>query len=602
VPEEQAGHQRATGNYIAQADHGSTAIVASYEYAPPRPVDPETLDAARRRLAELPLEQVPDPGPLSHGSRMYLSPNPLFVGREDKLKTLAAILKTGDATRERVATVAVTGMGGVGKSQLANEFVHRYRQYFLGGVFWLSFADANAVPGEVASCGGAGTMELRPDFRAIPLEDQVREVMSAWQSPLPRLLVFDNCENQELVRKWRPRAGGCRVVITSRRGWNDPTLGVRSLQLDVLSRDKSIALLGEYSKNLADNEDPTLNAIASELGDLPLALHMAGSYLRTYRRYRRVGGPAEYLSELRRPNLLRHPSLQEPKGISATEHEQNVARTFELSYQQLNTDDSTDALAVKLLARAALFAPGEPIPTDLLLSTADLPDDRSEAGLEAEDALDRIVELGLLEEEAETLRMHRLVAAFVRDRVADEEAQTAVEAALLETVGNLLNEGYPTRLLGLLPHLRSVTDVARQREDEQAALLCNQLAYYLQMVGEYAQAKPLYERALTIREEVLGPEHPDTAQSLDNLAVLLDAQGDYAQAKPLYERALAIYEEVLGPEHPNTEVIRQNLQPSKTDRRHSVSLFLGLSSAAVPDEEAIKMLSTVASVGGDVPR
>src|SRR6516162_10201987 len=69
--------------------------------------------------------------------------------------------------------------------------------------------------------------------------------------------------------------------------------------------------------------------------------------------------------------------------------------------------------------------------------------------------------------------------------------------------------------------------------------------------GAYLEARPLYERALAIREKVLGPEHPWTAESLNNLASLLQAQGDLAGSRPLYERALAIREKVFGPEHPN---------------------------------------------------
>ena len=57
--------------------------------------------------------------------------------------------------------------------------------------------------------------------------------------------------------------------------------------------------------------------------------------------------------------------------------------------------------------------------------------------------------------------------------------------------------------------------------------------------GDFAGARPLIERAVAIREKVLGPEHPDTAVSLSNLAILLQAQGDLAGARPLYERALA---------------------------------------------------------------
>ena len=67
------------------------------------------------------------------------------------------------------------------------------------------------------------------------------------------------------------------------------------------------------------------------------------------------------------------------------------------------------------------------------------------------------------------------------------------------------------------------------------------------------------ERALAIREKALGPEHPDTATSLNNLAVLHQDQGDLAGARPLYERALAIREKVLGPEHPDTATSLNNL-------------------------------------------
>jgi tetratricopeptide (TPR) repeat protein len=60
-------------------------------------------------------------------------------------------------------------------------------------------------------------------------------------------------------------------------------------------------------------------------------------------------------------------------------------------------------------------------------------------------------------------------------------------------------------------------------------------------------------------DKVLGPEHPNTASSLNNLAALRYEQGDYAGARPLYERALAILEKALGPEHPSTNHARSNL-------------------------------------------
>jgi tetratricopeptide (TPR) repeat protein len=58
---------------------------------------------------------------------------------------------------------------------------------------------------------------------------------------------------------------------------------------------------------------------------------------------------------------------------------------------------------------------------------------------------------------------------------------------------------------------------------------------------------------------VLGPDHPDTALSLNNLGYLLRAQGQMSEARPYYERALAIYERVLGPDHSYTRTVRGNL-------------------------------------------
>src|SRR5262245_46349115 len=101
--------------------------ITIYAQARPRPVDPETLAAAERKLTALPLETIPDPAPLPSGSRMPLRRNPLFVGREADLRALATTLKGGD-TAAISQTAAASGLGGIGKTQLASEFVHRYGQ------------------------------------------------------------------------------------------------------------------------------------------------------------------------------------------------------------------------------------------------------------------------------------------------------------------------------------------------------------------------------------------------------------------------------------------------------------------------------------------
>jgi CHAT domain-containing protein len=69
--------------------------------------------------------------------------------------------------------------------------------------------------------------------------------------------------------------------------------------------------------------------------------------------------------------------------------------------------------------------------------------------------------------------------------------------------------------------------------------------------GKYAEAIPLLQRALTIREAKLGKDHPAVAQTLNNLALAYQEQGKYAEAISLYQRALAIMEAKLGKDHPN---------------------------------------------------
>ena len=97
------------------------------------------------------------------------------------------------------------------------------------------------------------------------------------------------------------------------------------------------------------------------------------------------------------------------------------------------------------------------------------------------------------------------------------------------------------------------------RSTRHVGIRLNNLAGLYRAQGRYAEAEPLYKRALAISEKALGPEHPDVGTSLNNLAVLYQAQGRYAEAEPLYKRALAIDEKALGPEHPDVATSLNNL-------------------------------------------
>jgi tetratricopeptide (TPR) repeat protein len=507
----------------------------------------------RQKLVELP-QEIPEPAPLPTGSRIVHKPNPRFVGRKADLKALAEALKAGE-TMAIGQVAAATGLGGIGKTQLASEFVHRYGQYFSGGVFWLSFAEGTAIPAEVAACGRRDYLNLAPDFDELDLPTQVRLVKSAWRSPEPRLLVFDNCEEETLLAQWQPASGGCRVLVTSRRGHWARDLGGQALPLGLLSLTESVDLLQKHRPALGRAE---AEAIAEEVGRLPLALHLAGSFLN---RYQHTMTPGAYLKQLRDKSLLDHASLQgRGTTFSLTGHDLHVGRTFALSYDRLERADETDALALTLLGRAACFAPGEPIPRTLLAATIETEGDEEEAGFQREDALRRLVELGLLDVEEEgALLIHRLLAAFVERAEPEPAARQAVEKALLAEAIRLNKAGYPAPLLAWQPHLQAVTNIAQERGDELGAKLGDALGTHLGMVADYHGARAAYERALKIDEAAYGPDHPNVATYVNNLGLVLQALGELAEARAAFERALKIGEAVYGPDHPNVATYVNNL-------------------------------------------
>jgi tetratricopeptide (TPR) repeat protein len=509
---------------------------------------PPLLARALALLATLPTDVLVERGPLPAGPRMPIRPNPLFVGRGAELLQIATALKGGDSTVALGQVVASTGLGGLGKTQLAVEFVHRYGRFFAGGVFWLSFASTDEIPLQVANCAGSGAVGLEADVSSRPLEERVKLVQSAWQSALPRLLVFDNCEEESLLERWRPTSGGCRVLVTSRRSHRSPTLGVTALPVDLLPRPDSIDLLRQYRPDLAA-DDPRLDAIAGKLGDLPLALHLAGRYLLACRSEVSL---EEYLAELEQPELIRHASLL-GEGLedspSPTHHVQSLAQTFALCLGRLDREGEVDRVAIALLARMARMAPGEPVPRDLLARTLEEVSARRRAA-----GLRRLGAVGLVEEGEGCLRLHRLLVHFVRQEGLDPDAQPAVDRVLIRS-GRDAYQGHLTgsALAAAIPHLVDVAGAAVQGpgDERRAAALCTAAGRALENAGDFKAARPLYERALAIQERSQGPDHPDTARSLDNLAELLWYQGEVAAAQYLFQRALAIQERVLGPDHPS---------------------------------------------------
>ncbi|HEY1015655.1 MAG TPA: tetratricopeptide repeat protein, partial [Herpetosiphonaceae bacterium] len=512
---DQRGQQVGT-QYNAGGNITVNAATWQPHYEPPLAEAQDLLDA-------LLAPDVPPISPLPSGARMPFAPNPHVVGRDAVLLALARALHGG----ARVAIgpkAAATGLGGIGKTSVAAEFVHRYGSFFAGGVFWLSFADPAAIASEVAACGGPGLLDLHPSYGDLKQDEQLALVRAAWQRPIPRLLIFDNAEDPQLVQQWAPPSGGCRILITSRRqSWPGKIV---THSLDVLARPASVALLRDLAPRLTPAE---AEEIAEELGDFPLALQLAGSYLAQYPGIK----VAAYLAELRSDVILAHPSLRglHDGDVSTTAHDRHVGRTFLVSYQRL--DPERDKLALALLARAACLAPGAPIPVDLLLASAELEPEDSSGQL----ALGRLVDLGFVTVGDEGVVLHRLVHAFVGAVVQDSGALAAIEWELCRQMHDRNMRGYVVDIPPLIVHLRWAVRAIDERVDNAMATLATNLAYHLNGNGDYLEARRYYESALAIRETIFGPNHPDTAISLNNLAATIKSLGNYSVAQHYYERA-----------------------------------------------------------------
>jgi CHAT domain-containing protein len=145
-----------------------------------------------------------------------------------------------------------------------------------------------------------------------------------------------------------------------------------------------------------------------------------------------------------------------------------------------------------------------------------------------------------------------------RGNPGDGDALAEAEA-LMQQVERLRSQGRYADAIPLAQQALAIREVELGEDALLVADSLNKVGLLYRLQGNYAEAEPLYQRALTIRETELSPNHPDVAESLNNLAVLYHAQGNYAAAIPLLERSLTIIESVLGADHEAVGVALNNL-------------------------------------------
>ncbi|MFJ7898802.1 FxSxx-COOH system tetratricopeptide repeat protein [Streptomyces anthocyanicus] len=504
--------------------------------------------------------------------------NPDFSGRE----TVMGQLRTGLLSGRQAVVQALHGMGGIGKTQIALEYAHRFAsQYDL--VWWVDAEQADQLPvryTELADRLGVAKSDAGSEPNARALLQHLR-TRHRW------LLVLDNAEHPDQIEPWLPEGPG-HVLITSR---NPDWHGIaHQSDLDVFTRTDSLAYLkGRISGMTTEHAD----LLAQDLGDLPLALAQASGVLRsgmTLDRYRR---------------LLTTDTARLLQESDVRDHPAPLAATVGIAVTRLADDGHAEAVA---LLRLGAFLGPEPIPTAWLETArprlATIPGDPDDP-MWLRNALQPLGRFGLARTDYDAFQIHRLTQAILRTQtgpdpvVAIRDDVTAVlaavdpgdprspadwpawasltahltaphvttalahQAALRATFSKaahfLICSGLPRAAHDLSAALHQAwsTDLGPDHPD---TLTCAQfLGHATVDLGDYAKGRLIIEDTLVRRRRVLGEDHPDTLRSANDTSTNLSLLGERVEARRMHEDVLARRRRVLGEDHPDTLTSAGNL-------------------------------------------
>ena len=487
----------------------------------------------RRDFAELRSQQALQPWLVPEARRTRY-----FIGRDELLDRLRQQLKG----RHRAA---LSGLGGIGKTQTAIEYAVRHRSDYPNGVFWV---DAETVGGLTSGFVEIAKALQLPAAASNDHEDAVKAVL-AWSNRADGwLLILDNVEDRSEVRRFVPERDKGDVLITSRESVFAELGLPRAFDVGELDRDESVRfLLARTGRNDAGPEDRSFAVeLTAELGNLPLALEQAAAYIAE------TGATFNtYLSAFRK----RRVSVLE-KSVGLVAHD-TVAVTWRANFEAV---ERASPSAADVLRLSAFLAP-DAIPFELFLTGAQLLGEPIAEGLaEGDDlamagVLRPLARYSLIRPDvaSRSFGVHRLVQEIAAAALPEAERRTYIERVVCA-----LDASFPVDTLAdwvrcerLVLHVASIerwVDDSVGRHGEFGRVLYD-AAWFLWERARYAEAQPLFERAMAIREKALGPEHPDVAVSLNALAILYRDQGRSAEAQALFKRALAIRENALGPDH-----------------------------------------------------
>ncbi|KAL3456402.1 hypothetical protein BJX64DRAFT_41730 [Aspergillus heterothallicus] len=532
------------------------------------------------------------------GKRHWLVPfrkNPGFVGREGEIAKVEELFGKANGPFK----VALCGLGGVGKTQIALELAYRVRERdSTCSVFWIPCTSNASV--EQALMGIAQIIGLQ-DVKPSDLTERVKDYLSQ-ASGQKWLLIFDNADDMDM---WVGEGAGAteiaNILAPSEQGHilfttRNRKLAVRLTSpfvIDVSEPDTETGVKileeGLQKKELLLNRDETI-ALLEQLTFLPLAISQAAAYINsnnielsdyTALLKEQESDVVELLSEDFGDNR-RYQTVQNP-----------VATTWLISFQQIQR---LNPLAADYLSFMACISPRD-IPQSLL---PEAPSRKKKI-----DAVGLLKAFSFVAEQAQdhALSLHRLVHLSTRNWLRREQ-QFSLQ---IQKTANHLKQVFPDNehknqklWREYLPHALSLageSDFQREREeytrllqnvgrclrtdgryseaavlfeditkvwrgrlgDDDAVSLMADLAFTYWGQGRWKEAKELGVQVLEINKRVLGPEHPNTLTSMANLASIYLDQGQWEEAKELGVQVLEIRKRVLGPEHPKTLTSMNNL-------------------------------------------
>ncbi|WP_230202935.1 FxSxx-COOH system tetratricopeptide repeat protein [Parafrankia discariae] len=446
--------------------------------------------------------------------------NAWFVGREQPLASLRGWFRSADP--HRLTTIALTGVAGAGKTQLAIEYTHRYGDAY-SLVWWLPAALPEAL---------REALDALADVLGLPDDHdrarRARRALRCLSQPSDWLLVFDDVRRPELLAEWLPDGNG-HVLVTGRsRVLRD--FG-QTLEIGSFTPEESRTLLRGRATHLLDDDAAR---VADALDHLPLAVGQAGVFLDTTK-----VTASSYLALLKDATIevLAHGPVDYPAGLVGS-----VTTAMTLLRE-------SEPLAACALREAAFLAP-QPLPPVVLRALAQPVAEIKATGTGTEGMVARMLRgvesSGLARVDGGTFQLHRLTQAVIRDGLEESDRAWTVDrirARIADATPTAPDDPTTWPVYGALAaHLLTLLEhVSDGGSGFRAAVL--DIARYLTRSGQYDSALACAARAAEAWRDHRGEDHRDVLAAAHCHAEALRASGRCAEAEQsdrlTHERRLA---------------------------------------------------------------